>query len=68
MKTETIYLNSEKIVLRYCKYLNEKSFLEDLQSFELSQNSDCPNQNCNYLTCCFISSVKKDAPLKTKVI
>ena len=68
MKAQTVRLKSIKIIFRDYKHFDKQIFLEDLQSIELIRNSDCPNENYNDLTCCFLSIVSKRAPLKIKII
>ena len=68
MNPQTVHLKPQKSAFRDYTHFDEQYFLKDLQSVELSRNSDCPNENCNYLTCRFLSIVNKHAPLKTKII
>ena len=67
MKAQAIRLRSQKVVFRDYKHFDEQIFLEDLQSVELSRNSDYPDENYNDLTCRFLSIVSKHAPLKIKI-
>ena len=48
---KTVRPNPKMIVFRDCKQST------DLQSIELSGNSDCPNENYNYLTPCHFLSI-----------
>ena len=52
------------IVFRYYKHYDKQSFIGDLQPVELSETSDCPNENYNYLICSFQSIVYKHAPFR----
>lgn len=68
MKAQTVRLKPKQTVYRNCKHFDEQYFLEDLQFFELSRNSDCPNEEYNYLIFRFLSVNNRHAPFKTKVI
>ena len=68
MKAKTIRLKPKKIVIRDYKHFDEQILQDDLQSVELSRNSDCPNENYNYLTCRFLSTINYHPTSKTKII
>ena len=65
MKTLAIRLKSKKFLYRDYKQLDEKTFLLELESKNLTRNSISSNENYQYLSYQFADVVNKYAPLKT---
>ena len=67
MKTHTTHLKSMKFVHRNYKRFDEKTFLLELESKNVTRNSIFSNENYKYLSYKFADVKNKHALLKTKV-
>ena len=68
MRTQATRLKSKKPLCRDYKRFNEKTFLFELESENLTRNSISSNENYVYLSHQFAGVVNKHAPLKAKVL
>ena len=67
-KTQVTHLKPEIISYRNYKHFEDIRFLEDLNSTDVSLNTDEPNENYSFITDKFLNVVNRHAPLKKKTL
>ena len=67
-KTHITRLKPKIVFYRNYKHFEDSRFLEDLNSADVSLNTDDPNENYNFITDKFSNVVNKHAPLKKKTL